>query len=667
MPTANDRFFDLNTKRRHTLRPVAMGLGLLALFAGCGAEEPPGRPLSPPADPYSADQTADQPTEPKTLAPQRMQLPPDVIAASGKQRIIPDRYIVAFKNDFGAASAAESQIKATTAALGIQPVHIYTAALQGFAATLDATQLAALRQNPQVERIEPDQEAGIDSVQTMDAANQPWGLDRIDQRAPPLSKTFSYRGSGASVTAYVIDTGILATHPDFGGRARIAFDALGGTGVDCNGHGTHVAGIIGGTTYGVAKSVALRGVRVLGCGGTGAVSAIIAGVDWVQAHHVKPAVANLSLGSNHSPSLNAAVQSLSGAGVFVSVAAGNESVDACTRSPASASGVYSVAASDRTDKAAGFNNRGACVDAYAPGVNIRSAWLGGGSHDLSGTSMASPHVAGVVAIYKGNHGDASQTTLTSWLNLRATKNVVTSVPAGTPNRLLFLPQWILEFGIDRPGGDYRSFDLSEARPELCLAACAADSACQAYTYLEPGAFGPSARCSLKSTSSSPVQKSTAVSGARTGMEMDVDRPGMDYRSFDLTSPSPELCEQACAREAECESYTYVKPGVIGPSARCRLKSGVPEPVSASSAISGVKQGLDFGMDRSGSDFQIVALAAPQPSLCQAACARTALCQSYAYVPPGLEGPSARCRLKSKVAEATPSQPIIAGIKGVEFF
>lgn len=667
MRTSNTHYSEITPQRRYTTRSAATGLGLLALFSGCGVEYPPGPPLAPPADAYSAEQQL-EPAEPAEQDQNdKKRLPPEVISASGKQRLIPERYIVTFKKDFSAADSMMSHIAATTAALGIRPTHVYTSALQGFAAPLDTKQLAALQQNPQVERIEPDQEVGIDSIQSMDLANQPWGLDRIDQRVPPLSKTFSYRGSGAGVTAYVIDSGIAPTHPDFGGRARIAFDALGGTGLDCNGHGTHVAGTIGGTTYGVAKSAALRGVRVLDCGGAGSVSATIAGVDWVRAHHVKPAVANLSLSGGYSPALNAAVQSLSGAGVFVSVSAGNAAADACAGSPASASGVYAVAASDRSDAAASFSNHGACVDAYAPGVDIRSAWPGGGSRDLSGTSMAAPHVAGVVAIYKGDHGDASQATLTSWLNLRASKNVITSIPAGTPNRLLFLPQWILEFGIDRPGGDYRSFNLSEARPELCLAECAADSACQAYTYLVPGAAGPLARCSLKSASSSPVAKSTAVSGARTGTERDVDRPGMDYRSFDLTLASPRLCEQFCEREAQCEAYTYIKPGVLGPNARCRLKSGVPEPTVASFAISGVKQGRDFGMNRAGADFQIFSPATPEPSQCQAACARTAECQSYAYVPPGIEGPSARCRLKSEVAAATPSQPIIAGIKGVEFF
>jgi subtilisin family serine protease len=238
------------------------------------------------------------------------------------------------------------------------------------------------------------------------------------------------------VNAYVIDTGIVTSHPDFGGRARVAYDALGGTGVDCHGHGTHVAGTIGGATYGVAKGAQLWGVRVLGCTGSGSTSGIIRALDWVRVNHRKPAVANMSLGGGRSTALNNAVTSLSNAGVFVAVAAGNERQNACNVSPASAAAAYTAAASDRTDLRASFSNYGSCVDGYAPGVAIKSTWLTG-TRSLSGTSMASPHVAGVGALYKGTFGDASSATIAGWITTNATAGVIRSNRSGTPNRLLF--------------------------------------------------------------------------------------------------------------------------------------------------------------------------------------------------------------------------------------
>jgi len=234
----------------------------------------------------------------------------------------------------------------------------------------------------------------------------------------------------------VIDTGIATAHADFGGRAQNVYDAFGGNGQDCNGHGTHVAGTVGGATYGIAKASSLRGVRVLDCSGSGSTSGIIAGIDWVRANHIKPAVANMSLGGGYSSALNAATDNLSGAGVFVAVAAGNENQNACNVSPASAAAPTVVAASDKTDTRATFSNFGSCVEVYAPGVNVTSTWLSGGTNTISGTSMASPHVAGVAALYKSG-GDAASSTINSWILTNASAGVVRSNPSGTPNRLLF--------------------------------------------------------------------------------------------------------------------------------------------------------------------------------------------------------------------------------------
>jgi subtilisin family serine protease len=294
-------------------------------------------------------------------------------------------------------------------------------------------QLEKLRAKADVVAIEEDQTVSASATQS----SAPWGLDRIDQRSLPLSGTYTYAGTGSGVRAYVIDTGIYTSHTQFGSRASNVYDAFGGNGSDCNGHGTHVAGSIGATTYGVAKSALLRGVRVLDCAGSGSISGIIAGVDWVRANHIKPAVANLSLGGGYSGSLNTAVTNLHNAGVYTAVAAGNENQSACNVSPASASAVTTVAASDRNDYRASFSNYGSCVDVYGPGVGITSTWNNGGTNTINGTSMASPHVAGTGALYKGIYGDASSSTIASWIVNNATTSVIRSNPTGTPNRLLF--------------------------------------------------------------------------------------------------------------------------------------------------------------------------------------------------------------------------------------
>jgi subtilisin family serine protease len=316
---------------------------------------------------------------------------------------------------------------------GASPRFTYGASVHGFAASLNAGQLNALRYNPDVAYIEQDGVATISTTQS----GATWGLDRIDQRNRPLSGTYTYTTTASNVTAYIIDTGIQASHPQFGGRAAAAYDYAGGSGADCNGHGTHVAGTIGSATYGVAKGVKLRGVRVLDCAGSGSYSAIIAGIDWVRTHAVKPAVANMSLGGGLNSTLNTAATNLANSGVFLAVAAGNENQNACNVSPASAAGVFTTAASTSTDAKASYSNWGSCVDGYAPGSSITSTWTGSGTNTISGTSMASPHVAGVAALYKGAFGEAASSTIVTWIINNSTAGVITGNPAGTPNRLLY--------------------------------------------------------------------------------------------------------------------------------------------------------------------------------------------------------------------------------------
>ena len=322
-----------------------------------------------------------------------------------------------------------SDPRAVAATVSASPRYVYTAAVNGFAATLNAGQLNALRHHPAVAYVEQDA--------VFHATADPWNLDRIDQRNLPLDGVYHRNSHGTGVRAYIIDTGLQANHPLFGARAQNVYDYAGGSGADCNGHGTHVGGIVGALTYGVADGVSLRGVRVLNCTGSGTTSAIVAGIDWVRANAVKPAVANLSLGGSLSSTLNTAVTNLWNAGVFVSVASGNENQDACNVSPASATAVMAVAGTNRDDTRLSTGNWGSCIDLYAPGGSITSTWINSGTNTLTGGSMAAPHAAGVAALYKATFGDAASSTIDSWIKTNATAGVVKNVPAGTPNRLLY--------------------------------------------------------------------------------------------------------------------------------------------------------------------------------------------------------------------------------------
>ena len=313
--------------------------------------------------------------------------------------------------------------------------HIYQNALNGFSVEMSEADAERLSEDFRVKFVEEDGVVTADVTQN----NPPWGLDRIDQRNRPLSATYTYNWTGSGVRAYVIDTGIRTSHTQFGGRASNVFDAFGGSGADCNGHGTHVSGTIGGSTYGVAKSALLRGVRVLDCNGSGSNSGVIAGVDWVRNNHIAPAVANMSLGGGVSSALDTAVNNLSNAGVTIAVAAGNSNANACNSSPARAANAITVGSTTTTDARSSFSNFGTCLDLFAPGSGILSAWFSSNTATatLSGTSMASPHVAGVAALYKQANPSASSTTIRNAIVNNATTNVVTNAGTGSPNRLLY--------------------------------------------------------------------------------------------------------------------------------------------------------------------------------------------------------------------------------------
>ena len=355
---------------------------------------------------------------------------------------IPQHYIVVLDVDatgaagnFSATAATASLVSAT---FGAVPRHVYAHAINGFSAQMSEEQALALSDDPRVRFVEED------SVMTATAtqANPPsWGLDRVGQRDLPLNHSYSFTATGSGVNVYIIDTGIRRTHTQFGGRARVGFDAVGdGQNTnDCAGHGTHVSGTVGGSTFGIAKNVQLFAVRVLNCSGSGSNSGVIAGVDWVTANHISPAVANMSLGGGVSAALDTAVRNSIASGVTYAVAAGNENSDASTHSPARVAEAITVGSSTITDARSSFSNFGAGVDIFAPGSAIVSATSTSdtATATFSGTSMATPHVTGVVARFLQNNPGATPAAVRNELVAQSTPAHVSGLPGGTANRLLF--------------------------------------------------------------------------------------------------------------------------------------------------------------------------------------------------------------------------------------
>jgi subtilisin family serine protease len=375
-----------------------------------------------------SEPTSDITSPQSTMAPQLGRIP------GGKY--VAGSYIVVMKQSVGNVDGSVGEMGQR---YGLRPHFRYRHALKGFAGRFSPAAVEALRQDPRVAYIEPDGVVQVIEVQT----NPPsWGLDRIDQAARPLSGSYTYQETGSGVDAYIIDTGIRTSHSDFGGRAVPGFDAItpGGAAADGHGHGTHVAGTVGGANHGVAKGVHLIAVRVLDNSGFGSVSQVIAGLDWVTEDHTTgPAVANISFGGSPSAAMDEAVERSIGDGVTFAIAAGNSSVNASTGSPARVAQAITVGATSKTDVFASFSNFGAGVDILAPGVDIVSDWLTSNTatQTLSGTSMAAPHVTGAAALYLAAHPAATPDEVESGLVAAASLNKISGVPASTANRLLF--------------------------------------------------------------------------------------------------------------------------------------------------------------------------------------------------------------------------------------
>jgi subtilisin family serine protease len=359
-----------------------------------------------------------------------------------------DSYIIVFKDDgvnvnalvnAEIDAAVDTEVEKLGKNFGVKSDFTYKHALKGFAATLPAAAVEALRNNPRIKYIEQNQEVHIVATQS----NPPsWGLDRSDQRALPLNASYTYNQTGSGVDAYIIDTGIRLTHNDFGGRAITGYDAvtIGGTATDGNGHGTHVAGTVGGTSYGMAKGVRLIAVRVLNNQGSGTWAQVIAGLDWVVSNHTtNRAVANMSLGGGASTTVDDAVKRVVADGVVMCVAAGNDALNASGYSPARVAEAITVGATGSSDVFASFSNYGSIVDILAPGVSITSDYYSSNTATatMSGTSMATPHVAGAAALYLEANPTATPAQVEAGLKAVATQGAITSVPSGTANLLLY--------------------------------------------------------------------------------------------------------------------------------------------------------------------------------------------------------------------------------------
>jgi len=454
---------------------------------------------------------------------------------NGKSKV-ENSYIVVLKKNSNASENARAAERSTGGKVGF----VYNSAVKGYSLQLppqaSSRAIEALRNNPSVEFIEEDRPVFAHGTQT----NATWGLDRIDQQALPLNAVYNYENTAGNVTAYILDTGINYSHSDFSGRASFGFDAYGGDGSDCDGHGTHVAGTVGGDSWGVAKNVNLVAVRVLDCSGNGTLSGVIAGIDWVTNNASGPSVANMSLGGGFSSSLNTAVRNSVEAGVTYSVSAGNSSADACNYSPASTAEAITVGSTTSSDSRSSFSNYGSCVDIFAPGSGITSAWVGSNTATttISGTSMSAPHVAGAAALYLQNNTSATPAEVYTALFNNSTKDIVTN--SNTEDNHLLYTIFGSDGGVSDPEPDPNTapsadftFSSTDLSVDFASTSTDSDGSIASYSW----AFGDGTTSSTANPSHTYSSEGTySVSLTVTDNDGDSDTA---TKSVQVTAPAPE--------------------------------------------------------------------------------------------------------------------------------
>ena len=455
-------------------------------------------------------------------APAAAAEPEGAIRSVGGPTAVADSYIVVFRDAAVARTRVSANAKSLVDRHGGSVARTYSAALRGFEVRASEKVAARIAADPSVSFVEQNH-----TVHAMETQTNPpsWGLDRIDQRNLPLNQAYTYPNRAPSVRAYIIDTGIRLTHNEFGGRAVSGFDAVdGGSADDCNGHGTHVAGTVGGTSYGVAKSVQLVAVRVLNCQGSGTNAQVVGGIDWVTANAVRPAVANMSLGGGANSSIDTAVNNSINAGITYAIASGNGNAlgqrqNACNYSPARVANAITVGATQNNDAAASFSNYGTCVDILAPGVNITSSWSTSNTatNTISGTSMATPHVVGAAALLlQANGGLTPQQVRDSLVN-NATTGVITNPGTGTPNRLLYVvpdgtpPANDFSLAVSPTSGSVAPGGSTSATVSTTTTSGSAQSVALSASGLPSGATASFAPASVTSGGSSTLTISTSAS------------------------------------------------------------------------------------------------------------------------------------------------------------
>jgi subtilisin family serine protease/subtilisin-like proprotein convertase family protein len=496
-----------------------------------------------------------------------------LILQAGGATAIADSYIVVFKDN----AVARGQVAASATSLAgkynASVRQTFQNAIRGFEAKMSEAAARKLAANPNVAYVEQNHTVSLAATQSPTPS---WGLDRIDQRNLPLNNSYTYPNTGSGVKAYIIDTGILYSHNDFGGRAIPGYDSVtpGGGAVDCNGHGTHVAGTVGGTAYGVAKNVTLVGVRVLDCGGSGSYAGVIAGVDWVTADHLagQPAVANMSLGGGFSQAVNDAVTASIADGVSYALAAGNETTDACTRSPASTPNGITVGATTNTDARASYSNYGTCLDIFAPGSNITSAWHTGNSatNTISGTSMAAPHVAGAAALVLAANPSYTPQQVRDKLVNDGTTGVVTSPGTGSPNVLLYVgnivpPTQDFSIAVTPTSGAVNPGSSLTATVNTTTTVGAPQSVTLSASGLPSGvtaSFSPSTITSGGSATLTISAGSAAAPGVYTVTITGTGSVTTQSTAYTLTVNGPPGCSQTNNTDVPIADYTTVESPIV---------------------------------------------------------------------------------------------------------